>query len=79
MAFVASKKTGNSVVRNRCKRIMREVFRLNQHQIDFTLDYVAVAKTGHLFSSYFEVDVAFQQLFRRIQTTVVSDVETETS
>jgi len=58
---------------------MREVFRLNQHQIDFTQDYVAVAKAGHLFRNYVEVEYAFQQLFTRIQGTAFPGAETEKS
>ena len=33
IGFISPKKTGNAVQRNNAKRIMRESFRLNQHQI----------------------------------------------
>ena len=33
IGFISPKKTGNAIKRNNAKRLMRESFRLNQHQI----------------------------------------------
>lgn len=33
IGFISPKKTGNAIKRNHAKRLMRESFRLNQHQI----------------------------------------------
>lgn len=44
IGIVASRKVGNAVVRNRSKRRLREVFRLNQQTFAAPLDIVAIVK-----------------------------------
>lgn len=44
MAFIAGKKVGGAVMRNRCKRLMREAVRLNRSHIYPSADYVFSAK-----------------------------------
>ena len=44
LGVVTSGKIGNAVVRNRARRLMREAFRLHQHELARPLDLVLVAR-----------------------------------
>ena len=44
MGIAASRKVGPAVKRNRIKRLVRECFRLNQHDIPIKADIVVVCK-----------------------------------
>lgn len=44
VAFIASTYLGNAVHRNQYKRKLRELFRLNQHQLSKEYDFIFIAK-----------------------------------
>jgi len=46
IGVVASKKTGNAPVRARCKRRLRSLYRLRQHEIERPHEIVLVARRG---------------------------------
>ena len=63
--FIASKKISKRAVdRNRAKRLMREVFRLNKHRLE-PVDIVFIAKRGILDRKYSDVERDFLKLARR--------------
>ncbi|WP_457570351.1 ribonuclease P protein component [Desulfurobacterium sp.] len=63
--FIASKRFSKRAVdRNRAKRLMKEVFRLNKHKL-YPCDIVFIARKGMKGASYFQVEEDFLKLARR--------------
>ena len=56
LGVTVSRKVGIAVVRNRVKRLIREAFRLHQHQIPDKLDLVVVAKREAREATYEEIE-----------------------
>ena len=46
LGVVTSKKIGNAVVRSRARRLLREVFRLHQHDLKRAADIVLIARNS---------------------------------
>jgi len=62
LGISCSKKIGNSVVRHRVTRLIREAFRLNCHMFNSGLDIVVIARAGIGRTGYNEVNNAFLHL-----------------
>lgn len=59
LGVTVSTKLGHAVVRNRVRRRLREIFRLNQDKLTQGYDMIVVARTHAVHAEYRELDRAF--------------------
>ena len=62
LGISASKKVGNSVVRHRFARLVRESYRLHENIFNSGLDIVVVARKSAAFVGYSEIESALLHL-----------------
>ena len=62
LGISVSKKVGNSIVRHRITRLIRESYRLNSSQFKFGYDIVIIARANAKGKSYKEIESALLHL-----------------
>ena len=62
LGISVSKKVGNSVVRHRFSRLVREAYRLHENIFNSGLDIVVVARRCAKDATYFEIEKSFLSL-----------------
>jgi len=65
IGFVTGKKVGCAVERNRCRRLMKEVYRLHQHELEDGFEIVLIGRGYMKTAGYAEVERSILQLFRK--------------
>ncbi|OLN34031.1 ribonuclease P protein component [Desulfosporosinus metallidurans] len=68
--FIASKKVGNSVQRNRARRLMREVVRLHMSEIRNDIQIIFIARVRIRGVSYMEVEKSMMNMLKRANALV---------
>ena len=65
--ITASTKLGHAVVRNRVRRRLREIYRLNEDKLLPGFDIVVVARVRAVHSRYGDLDKQFLRLAKKLQ------------
>jgi ribonuclease P protein component len=65
VGVVTSKKIGNAVQRSRARRLLRETFRLHQHELEGAVDVVLVARLSIGKKKFTEVERDFLRALRQ--------------
>ena len=55
-AVITTRKLGNAVVRNRCRRLLRECFRVHQHALRQPVEMVMIARRSLVGRKYASVE-----------------------
>ena len=64
LGISVSKKVGNSVVRHRIARLIRETYRLNRDMFNSSLNIIVIARVSAKDVGYKEIDSAFLHLLK---------------
>ena len=65
LGVITAKALGNAVVRTRARRLLREVFRLHQHDLAQPVDLVLVAQRSIVGLRFAQVEETFKAMLRK--------------
>jgi len=67
LGVTVSTKIGGAVQRNRVRRRLKEIYRLNEEKLSAGYDIVVVARMKSRFASYSELESSVLGLFRKLK------------
>lgn len=67
LGITVSTKIGKAIHRNRIRRRLREIYRLNEPKIKAGFDLVIVARTRSRYSEFRELEADFLELTRKLE------------
>ncbi len=73
VGFTAGKRLGNAVVRNRCKRRLKECYRLFREEAPGGIDMIVVARKKMVGSEWEMVVASFRDLLRRTKKVLAKN------
>ena len=65
IGFVTTKRIGNAVMRNRARRLMKEVYRLHRHELSPHCEAILLAGAFLTTATYSEAEKALLALWRK--------------
>lgn len=65
IGFTAGKRLGGAVIRNRCKRRLKECYRLYRDEAPVGLEMIVIARKPMVDAEWDNIVVAFRDLMRR--------------
>ena len=66
LGITVSTKIGNAVQRNRIRRRLKEIYRLNEEKLNPGYDIVLVARVKSRFAGYWDLNADFQKLCKNL-------------
>jgi ribonuclease P protein component len=75
LGVTVTKRIGRAVTRNRCKRLVREVFRRNKWRLPGGLDLVVNVKQSMVDSRYADVESDFLKFIQKLNANQPSQTE----
>lgn len=65
LGVVTSGKLGNAIIRNRARRVLREAFRVHQHDLTQPVDLVLIARASIIGKPFTDVEKDFLTTLRK--------------
>lgn len=67
LGMITSRKAGNAVVRNWCKRRLREIFRKHQLSLDQSAGYLLIVRNVMYAKAFSEIEKDFQYCLNKLK------------